>query len=47
MHLAGGSSAAANAALRAFSKGLANEVAPRGIRVNTVSPSSFRPVPTV
>jgi NAD(P)-dependent dehydrogenase (short-subunit alcohol dehydrogenase family) len=30
--------AAAKAALRAYSKGLANEVAPRGIRVNTVSP---------
>jgi NAD(P)-dependent dehydrogenase (short-subunit alcohol dehydrogenase family) len=30
--------AAAKAALRAYSKGLANELAPRGIRVNTVSP---------
>lgn len=30
--------AAAKAALRAYSKGLANEVAPRGVRVNTVSP---------
>lgn len=38
MHVAGGSSASAKAALRTYSKGLANEVAPRGIRVNTVSP---------
>ncbi|ULE32833.1 SDR family oxidoreductase [Mycobacterium sp. IDR2000157661] len=30
--------AAAKAALRAYSKGLANEVAPKGVRVNTVSP---------
>jgi NAD(P)-dependent dehydrogenase (short-subunit alcohol dehydrogenase family) len=30
--------AAAKAALRTYSKGLANELAPRGIRVNTVSP---------
>jgi NAD(P)-dependent dehydrogenase (short-subunit alcohol dehydrogenase family) len=30
--------AAAKAALRAYSKGLSNELAPRGIRVNTVSP---------
>lgn len=30
--------AAAKAALRAYSKGLANELAPKGIRVNTVSP---------
>jgi NAD(P)-dependent dehydrogenase (short-subunit alcohol dehydrogenase family) len=30
--------AAAKAALRAYSKGLANQLAPRGIRVNTVSP---------
>jgi NAD(P)-dependent dehydrogenase (short-subunit alcohol dehydrogenase family) len=30
--------AAAKAALSTYSKGLANEVAPRGIRVNTVSP---------
>ncbi|MEV0465136.1 SDR family oxidoreductase [Nocardia tengchongensis] len=30
--------AAAKAALTTYSKGLANEVAPRGIRVNTVSP---------
>lgn len=38
MHVAGGSSASAKAALRTYSKGLANEVAPRGSRVNTVSP---------
>jgi NAD(P)-dependent dehydrogenase (short-subunit alcohol dehydrogenase family) len=30
--------AAAKAALRAYSKGVANELAPKGIRVNTVSP---------
>ena len=30
--------AAAKAALRAYSKGLANELAPKGIRVNTLSP---------
>ncbi|WP_406440070.1 SDR family oxidoreductase [Streptomyces sp. NBC_01613] len=30
--------AAAKAALTTYSKGLANEVAPRGVRVNTVSP---------
>jgi NAD(P)-dependent dehydrogenase (short-subunit alcohol dehydrogenase family) len=30
--------AAAKAALRTYSKGLANELAPKGIRVNTVSP---------
>jgi NAD(P)-dependent dehydrogenase (short-subunit alcohol dehydrogenase family) len=30
--------AASKAALRAYSKGLANELAPKGIRVNTVSP---------
>ena len=30
--------AAAKAALRAYSKGLANELAPKGVRVNTVSP---------
>lgn len=30
--------AAAKAALRVYGKGLANELAPRGIRVNTVSP---------
>lgn len=34
--------AAAKAALRAYSKGLANEVAPHGIRVNTVSPGFIR-----
>ncbi|MFI5757036.1 SDR family oxidoreductase [Streptomyces sp. NPDC051569] len=34
--------AAAKAALRAYSKGLANEVAPKGIRVNTVSPGFVR-----
>lgn len=33
--------AAAKAALRAYSKGLANELAPRGIRVNTVSPGGI------
>ena len=30
--------AAAKAALRTYSKGLANELAPKGVRVNTVSP---------
>jgi NAD(P)-dependent dehydrogenase (short-subunit alcohol dehydrogenase family) len=30
--------AAAKAALRTYGKGLANELAPKGIRVNTVSP---------
>jgi NAD(P)-dependent dehydrogenase (short-subunit alcohol dehydrogenase family) len=30
--------AAAKAALRAYSKGIANELAPKGIRVNTISP---------
>ncbi|MET3904401.1 SDR family oxidoreductase [Paenarthrobacter sp. 4246] len=30
--------AAAKAALRTYSKGLANEIAPRGVRVNSVSP---------
>ena len=30
--------AAAKAALRAYSKGLSNELAPKGVRVNTVSP---------
>jgi NAD(P)-dependent dehydrogenase (short-subunit alcohol dehydrogenase family) len=30
--------AAAKAALRTYSKGLSNELAPKGIRVNTVSP---------
>jgi len=34
--------AAAKAALRAYSKGLSNELAPRGIRVNTVSPGFIR-----
>lgn len=34
--------AAAKAALRAYSKGLANELAPRGVRVNTVSPGGMR-----
>jgi NAD(P)-dependent dehydrogenase (short-subunit alcohol dehydrogenase family) len=33
---------AAKAALTAYSKGLANEVGPRGIRVNTVSPGLIR-----
>lgn len=33
--------AAAKAALRAYSKGLANELAPQGIRVNTVSPGGI------
>lgn len=33
--------AAAKAALRAYSKGLANELAPHGIRVNTVSPGGI------
>jgi NAD(P)-dependent dehydrogenase (short-subunit alcohol dehydrogenase family) len=34
--------AAAKAALTTYSKGLANEVAPRGVRVNTVSPGFIR-----
>ncbi|MET9880042.1 SDR family oxidoreductase [Actinacidiphila glaucinigra] len=34
--------AAAKAALAAYSKGLANEVAPHGVRVNTVSPGFVR-----
>lgn len=33
--------AAAKAALRTYSKGLANELAPHGIRVNTVSPGGI------
>lgn len=33
--------AAAKAALRAYSKGLANELAPQGLRVNTVSPGGI------
>ncbi|HEY0118956.1 MAG TPA: SDR family oxidoreductase [Cellulomonas sp.] len=34
--------AAAKAALRSYSKGLANELGPQGIRVNTVSPGGIR-----
>src|ERR1700712_5883558 len=34
--------AAAKAALRSYSKGLANELAPKGIRVNTVSPGGIQ-----
>jgi NAD(P)-dependent dehydrogenase (short-subunit alcohol dehydrogenase family) len=34
--------AAAKAALRAYSKGLANELAPLGVRVNTVSPGGIQ-----
>uniref|UniRef100_UPI0024585659 SDR family oxidoreductase n=1 Tax=Nocardia carnea TaxID=37328 RepID=UPI0024585659 len=34
--------AAAKAALRAYSKGLANQLAPHGIRVNTVSPGGIQ-----
>ncbi len=34
--------AAAKAALTTYSKGLANEVAPRGVRVNSVSPGFVR-----
>lgn len=34
--------AAAKAALRTYSKGLANELAPRGVRVNTVSPGGIQ-----
>jgi len=34
--------AAAKAALTTYSKGLANEVAPRGVRVNTVAPGFVR-----
>nr|WP_062338245.1 oxidoreductase [Herbidospora sakaeratensis] len=33
--------AAAKAALRAYSRGLANELAPKGVRVNTVSPGGI------
>ena len=33
--------AAAKAALRSYSKGLANELAPKGVRVNTVSPGGI------
>ncbi|NRQ49226.1 oxidoreductase [Aeromicrobium stalagmiti] len=33
--------AAAKAALRTYSKGLANELAPQGVRVNTVSPGGI------
>jgi NAD(P)-dependent dehydrogenase (short-subunit alcohol dehydrogenase family) len=34
--------AAAKAALRTYSKGLANELAPRGVRVNTISPGGIQ-----
>lgn len=34
--------AAAKAALRAYRKGLANQLAPHGIRVNTVSPGGIQ-----
>jgi len=34
--------AAAKAALRTYSKGLANELAPQGVRVNTVSPGGLQ-----
>jgi NAD(P)-dependent dehydrogenase (short-subunit alcohol dehydrogenase family) len=34
--------AAAKAALRTYSRGLANQLAPRGIRVNTVSPGGIQ-----
>ena len=34
--------AAAKAALRSYSKGLANELGPKGIRVNTVSPGGIQ-----
>jgi NAD(P)-dependent dehydrogenase (short-subunit alcohol dehydrogenase family) len=37
--------AAAKAALVNYSKGLSNEVSPRGVRVVTVSPGSLRPMP--
>jgi NAD(P)-dependent dehydrogenase (short-subunit alcohol dehydrogenase family) len=33
--------AAAKAALRTYSKGLANELAPRGVRVNAISPGGI------
>jgi len=34
--------AAAKAALRTYSKGLANELAPKGVRVNTISPGGIQ-----
>lgn len=34
--------AAAKAALRTYSKGLATELAPKGVRVNTISPGGIR-----
>jgi len=34
--------ASAKAALRTYSKGLANELAPRGVRVNTISPGGIQ-----
>ncbi|WP_380156169.1 SDR family oxidoreductase [Kineococcus sp. R86509] len=34
--------AAAKAALRTYSKGLANELAPRGVRVNAISPGGIK-----
>ncbi len=38
--------ASAKAALRTYSKALANELAPRGVRVNAISPVGSRPRPT-
>ncbi|MEJ2889449.1 oxidoreductase [Actinomycetospora sp. OC33-EN06] len=38
--------AAAKAALRTYSKGLANEIAPHGVRVNAISPGGIETGPT-
>jgi NAD(P)-dependent dehydrogenase (short-subunit alcohol dehydrogenase family) len=41
LHEASLAYASAKAALRTYSKGLANELAPRGVRVNTISPGGI------